>query len=72
MAKISFLNRAESFCKKATFLNVIVMYKKTQKMKLLYLWSNERKNSEKNVNKPKTRAEGKKKTNNLKIKLQKC
>ena len=47
MAKISFLNRAESFYKKATFLNVIVMYKKTQKMKLLYLWSNERKNSEK-------------------------
>ena len=47
MAKTSFLNRAESFCKKATFLNVIVMYKKTQKMKLLYLWSNERKNSEK-------------------------
>ena len=47
MAKVSFLNRAESFCKKVTFFNVIVMYKKNQKIKLLYFWSNERKNSEK-------------------------
>ena len=72
MAKVSFLNRAESFCKKATFFNVIVMYKKNQKIKLLYFGVMKEKIQKKNVNKPKTRAEGKKKTNNLKIKLQKC
>ena len=42
-------------------------------MKVLYLGSNENKNSEKDLNKIETRfAERKKKMNSLKIKLQKC
>ena len=42
-------------------------------MKILYLVSNEKKNSGKDLNKTETRfAKGKQKMNSLKIKLQKC
>ena len=42
-------------------------------MKVLYLESNEKKNSGKDLNKTEARfAKGKQKMNNLKLKLQKC
>ena len=72
MTKVNFLNQAESFMSESYISQLHSMHIKKQNVRVLYLGSNEKKNSGKDPNKIEARfAEGKQKIYSSKIKIQK-
>ena len=72
MATVNFLNQARSFMSES-YISQLHGNAHNKTRKWIYLGSNEKKNSGKDLNKIEAIfAEGKQKMNSLKIKLQKC